>query len=335
MNEPISVGLIGCGMFARVMHVPNLLANPKYRIHACTDINAKAADDMAATTKASYATTDIARVISDGAVDAVFITTRHDSHAPLSIQAANAGKHVFCEKPMAMNAAECREIAAAVKANGVKYTVGYNRGMAPLIVKARGMLDTVKGKKLIYHRIQGPFPAAHWTHDPSVGGGRFVGEGCHIFDLLCELVEAPPVSVFASGGTFLDPSIVKIPDSGIVTITFADGSVGTTLIASDGCPAFPKESTEIVCAAKAIMIHDFTSMDHYGFSGQGKQTETLPKQDKGQVSEIDQLADAILNDTQAPNGPIKAARAAVISYKVNESIASGKPVAIDAREYTL
>lgn len=333
MNAPISVGLIGCGMFARVMHVPNLLANPKYRVHACTDINAKAADDMAASTKASYATTDIDRVMSDNDVDAVFITTRHDSHAPLSIKAANAGKHVFCEKPMAMNAQECREITAAVKANGVKYTVGYNRGMAPLIRKARELLRSVNEKKLIYHRIQGPFPATHWTHDPNVGGGRFVGEGCHIFDLLCELVEAPPVSVFASGGTFLDPSIVKIPDSGIVTITFADGSVGTTLIASHGCPSFPKESTEIICAAKAILINDFTSLEHFGFA-EGKQIETLPKQDKGQITEIDELADAILNDTEAPNGLTKAARAAVISYKVKGSIAAGRPVAITADEYT-
>ncbi|MBI4976690.1 MAG: Gfo/Idh/MocA family oxidoreductase [Spirochaetes bacterium] len=335
MTKQLNTGLIGCGGFVKAMHVPNLKANQKYRIHACADINVKAAEALAAETGAAYATDNIDRLLGDTAVDVVFITTTHDAHAALSVKAANAGKHILCEKPMAMNARECREVAAAVKANGVKYTVGYNRGMAPLVVRARELIKPISAKMLIYHRIQAPFPATHWTHNPAVGGGRFIGEGCHIFDLFCVLVDAPPVSVYASGGTFLDPAAVKIPDSGIVTITFADGSIATTLIASDGCPTFPKESTEIVCGGKAVMINDFTSLDYFGFDGQAKQTQTAAKQDKGQALEIDRLADAIINDAEAPNGILQAARAAVISYKVNESIATGKTLSINEQEYCL
>jgi predicted dehydrogenase len=236
---------------------------------------------------------------------------------------------------MGLDRDECRAVVAAVKKAGVKYTVGYNRGLAPLITRARDLLKTVPAKKLIYHRIQAPFPENSWTHDPKVGGGRFVGEGCHIFDLLCELVQAPPVAIHAVGGIFLNPDKVKIPDSGIITITFADGSVGTTLIASAGCSAFPKEATEIYCAGKAIYINDFREMSYFGFENQERARLEYAVVDKGQAIEIDQLADAILNDTEPPNGLIKAVRAAVISFMVNESIAGGRPVPISEADYKL
>lgn len=329
----LNVGLIGCGGFARGMHIPNLKKNSKYRIHAAMDINETVAQETAKDTGAKHWTSDVKRLLADGEIDVVFITTRHDSHAPLTIQAAHAGKHVLCEKPMGMNREECRAVAGAVEKAGIKYTVGYNRGMAPLVTQARDLLKGVTGKKLIYHRIQAPFPEDSWTHDPKVGGGRFVGEGCHIFDLLCELVQSPPVSVYASGGTFLDPQKVTIPDSGIITIAFADGSVGTTLIASAGCAAFPKEATEIYCAGRAICISDFREMAYFGFKGQERVRIELGAADKGQTIEIDRLADAILNDTEPPNGPVKAARAAVISYMVNESIAKGAPIPIEEKDY--
>lgn len=330
--KTLKVGLIGCGNFARVMHIPNIKKNPKYELYATMDISEQAAREVAQENGAKYWTTDLDRLLADKEIDAVFITTWHNLHAQQTIKAANAGKHILCEKPMGLNADECRAIEKAVKENNVKYTVGYNRGMAPLITQARDLLKELKAKKMIYHRIQSPLPSDYWVNDPNIGGGRFIGEGCHIFDLLCELVQAPPVSVYASGGTFLDPNVVKIPDSAIVTITFADGSVGTTLIASAGCDKFPKESTEVYCDKHAIHIRDFKDMDYYGWGDQPA-TVSLDAVDKGQAIEIEQFADAILNDTPSPNGLVKAARAAIISYKVNESIANGSPIAISESDY--
>jgi len=333
--KSLQVGLIGCGGFAKGMHIPILKNNPKYKIHAAMDIVEEAAKTVAESTGAKYWTTDVDKLLADEEIDVVFITTRHDSHAQLSIKAANAGKHIMCEKPMALNIEDCKAVVEAVKKNKVKYTIGYNRGMAPMITKARDLLNKeLPGKKkMIYHRIQAPFPESHWTHLPEVGGGRFVGEGCHIFDLLCEIVQAPPVLIYASGGTFLNPEKVKIPDSAIVTITFADGSIGTTLINSAGCPYFPKEATEIYCDGKAIFINDFTRMEYYGFEGHNKICLEFDKVDKGHAIELDMLADAIINDTESPNGLVKAARAAVISYKVNESIKTGAPVSIYEDDY--
>ena len=329
----LNAGFIGCGGFARGIHIPNVKKHPRYKIRAAMDIAEEAAKTVAEDTGADYYTTDADRLFNDKEIDLIVISTRHDSHAELSARAANAGKHVLCEKPMGLSRAECRLVAEAVKKSGVKYCVGYNRGLAPMITKARDLLAGQPEKKMMYHRIQAPFPAGIWTHIPEVGGGRFVGEGCHIFDLLCELAGSPPAAVYASGGTFLDPELVKIPDSGVVTITFADGSVGTTLISSAGCPDFPKESTEVYCAGKAIYINDFKHMEYYGYEGHGRISVDFDAVDKGHAIELDLLTDAILNDTAPPNGIENAARAAVISYMVNESIKSGNAIPMSEADY--
>lgn len=333
MSE-LRVGVIGCGGFARNVYISMRPPDARWRVHACSDVDETVAQQFATDSGAEYATPDVDRLLADPAIDAVFIATRHDSHAPLTVAAAEAGKHVLCEKPMALNREECRAITAAVRKAGVKYAVGYNRGLAPLVAEAQAALAGLPDKRLIYHRIQADFPASHWTHLPEIGGGRFVGEGCHIFDLLCELVPAPPVSVYAAGGTFLDPAQVHIPDSAIVTLTFADGSVGTTLIASAGCPAFPKEATEVYCAGRAIFINDFREMELCRFRGQERIRVELDKQDKGHARELREFVDAVQNDTAPPNGLLQAARAAVISYLVNESLAAGQPLPVSEKDYT-
>lgn len=333
--KKVRTGFIGCGGFARNMHIPILLNNEKYEIRAVMDIDEKAAIEAKEQTGAAYHTTDAEKILNDSEIDLVFITTRHDSHAKLSVMAAQAGKHIMCEKPMGLNYDECRQVIEAVLKNKVKYTIGYNRGLAPMVTKAKQLLDTTKGKIMAYHRIQAPFPEDHWTHIPEIGGGRFIGEGCHIFDLFCRLVDSEPVSVYAAGGTFLDEDKVKIPDSANVTVGFADGSVCTTLIASAGCPLFEKESTEIYRDNKAIWINGFREMSYYGFEGHDEIKITYDKVDKGQMTELELLADSIINDTQSPNGLEIALKGAVISYKVIESLEKGEPVKIRKEEITI
>ena len=109
--KTLKVGFIGCGSFARHMHVPNLKKNFGYTIYAAADINAEAAKSFGAEVGTAYVTTDINRVLRDEEVNVVFITTRHDSHAALSVRAAEAGKHILCEKPMGLNRNECRAVA--------------------------------------------------------------------------------------------------------------------------------------------------------------------------------------------------------------------------------
>ncbi len=323
-EKKIRAAVIGCGGFGRNLYLPILKSLAAYETVAAADINLEAARKCAEEFKLRYATDDPERVFADPEVDAVFIATRHDSHVPLSIRAARAGKHILCEKPMGVNWEECLQLADEVRRSGVRYSIGYNRGLAPLVVKARELLADQAARRLIYHRIQAPFPERHWIHDPVAGGGRLVGEGCHIFDLLCELVPAPPVTVYACGGTFLDPKLVATPDSAIVTIGFADGSVGTTIVANAGCGRFPKEATEIYCAGRAIHINDFRELGYYGFLENGDGRIQLDAVDKGHRREVALFAAALLEGGPQPNGLEQALRAARISFLAGESIRTGQ-----------
>ena len=332
--EKVKLGIIGCGNFAR-FQMNNIVADGGYDIRVVCDLIADKAETFRQDFDLAKAITDYQGILIDPEIDAVLVTTQHDSHAELCVAVANAGKHVFCEKPMALNLEQVKSIAEAVKRNNVKYTVGYNRAISPIVTEALEKIAPLDGKIMIYHRIQALFPEDHWTHIESVGGGRFVGEGCHIFDLFCRMIDSEPVSVYASGGTFLDEEKVKIPDSAIVTVTFADGSVATTLIHSNGCGSFPKEMTEIYRDGKVVQIIDFSSISFHGFEADRTVVEKLTAQDKGHKREVALFREAVLADKAAPNGIQVAAKAALISYLTLESMRTGQAMQVNPADWQL
>jgi predicted dehydrogenase len=150
-----------------------------------------------------YAASDEARILQDEQVEAVAILTRHNLHARQVLAALRVGKHVFCEKPLAMNPAELDEIQAALEGQvggGRLLTVGFNRRFAPLAAQMKAFLDRRKEPLAAHYRVNaGYIPLNHWTQDPEQGGGRIIGEACHFIDFLTFLVGAPPVEVIARG----------------------------------------------------------------------------------------------------------------------------------------
>src|SRR5262249_25940828 len=145
--------------------------------------------DLATRHQIPRVTTSPAEIFGDPEIDAVFISTRHDSHASLALAAARAGKHVFVEKPLAMTVEDAEEIVRAVEAHGVLLSVGFNRRSSPLAVRARALLDGMAGPKTVLYRVAaGALPPEHWLRDPVQGGGRLVGEGVHFFDFARFLV---------------------------------------------------------------------------------------------------------------------------------------------------
>jgi len=332
MADKINVAVIGCGLFAGFMHLPNLAANDKFRLHCACDIVEDKAREQAEKYDMAYATADYRKVLQDDDVDLVVITTRHDSHAELTIEAAKAKKHILCEKPMALNLDDCRRIMKAIKENKVKYTVGYNRGLAPSIARARKIIEDKNQPVIIYHRMAN-FISGHWLLDEKIGGGRVVGEGCHVLDLFCAITRSRPLRVYAEGGVFSGEDPGAAPDTQVVVVAFDDGSVAAMLLSSVGNLAAPKESTEIFCRNTTILITDFNEMKIWDEDAT-MQTITPVGQDKGHKLELDLLADAIINDTDPPNGPENACRAALMSYKVLEAIRTGKVQQIDQSDYT-
>jgi predicted dehydrogenase len=315
----LNVALVGCGGFVRHTHLNNLLNNPRFHIHAAVDLDLEAAEYVAAQAGAAYATADIDRAVSDPAVDVVMIVTPHHTHADLAIQAAQAGRHIFCEKPMALDEAGCQRVIEAVRAAGVKYIGGYNRSVAPFTEKAREILAPLDAPVLIYHRWANWNPYSWgWLLDEKKSGSRVVGAGGHSLDMMCRLVGKNPVRVYAEGGVFAPNPPETGPDSALVTLGFADGSSGVLLLSSVANDGFPKEEIQITCANHTIVMYGFWRMEI--FTPEGHEAIELSEEDKGLRNMLDVIADAILDDAPIPIGLNEAFRASRATFAAVRSI---------------
>ncbi|MBN1284472.1 MAG: Gfo/Idh/MocA family oxidoreductase [Anaerolineae bacterium] len=315
----LKVALIGCGGFVRHTHLANLTGHEQFQIYAAVDIDLGAAQSIAEASGAAYWTDDADRAISDPAVDVVFIATPHHNHADLTIRAARAGKHIYCEKPMGLNEEECQAVAAAIQEHGVQYLAGYNRAVAPFTLQARALLASLQAPMLIYHRIADWNPyGTSWMIDESLSGGRVIGEGGHALDMMCRLAGQDPVRVYAEGGNFAAPSPTGAPDSAVITLGFPDGSSGVLYLSSVGNNAFPKEEVQITCANHTIVIYGFERMEVYSPGGQ--ETFTLPAMDKGLRAMLDQAAAVFLDGAPSPTGIPEALRATRITFAAVRAI---------------
>ncbi len=319
--NPIHVALIGCGGFGRHTHLGNLCANERFRVHCTVDVNPDAARSAAEQAAAAYWTDDTDRAFADEAVELAFIVTPHHTHADLSIRAARAGKHVFCEKPMGLDEAECTAVVEAVQRAGIKYMIGHNRTFAPFTRQAIELLRPLAAPMLICHRFADWNPYSRgWLLDERLSGGRVLGEGGHALDMMCQLVGQSPARVYAEGGNLAEPSLTDAPDSALISLGFEDGSSSVLFLSSVGNNGYPKEEVVITCANHTIAIHNFERM--VVCSPKGQETFALPKMDKGHRAMLDAIARAIREDAAIPNGADEAWRTAQLTFAAARAIRS-------------
>ena len=237
------------------------------------------------------ARTDVSAVFSDPSVDAVVITTRHDSHARFVIQALESGKHVFVEKPLCLTLDELADIEsayarAADRATHPLLMVGFNRRFAPQVRKMKALLSEVTTPKSFVLTVNaGAIPADHWTQDPAVGGGRIIGEVCHFVDLLRFLAGSAVVS---HARTSMDSAA---GDTLSLQMAFANGSIGTVHYLANGSKAFPKERLEVFAGGRILQLDNFKKLTGFGWPGFKKMN--LWQQDKGQKACAAAFLDAI------------------------------------------
>ncbi len=246
------LGFIGAGNYAARMLIPAFKAAGAqfHTIVTAGGINGVIHGEKAGFAEAS---TDMAAMLANPAINSVAIVTRHDTHARFVIQALQAGKHVFVEKPLAINHAELEEVQAAYDAahqsgDGPHLMVGFNRRFSPQVQKMKALLQAVKEpKSFIMTMNAGAIPANHWTQDNAVGGGRIIGEACHFIDLMRFLVGSPIVSIQARrmGDA---PGMVITEDKASITLGFEDGSFGTILYLANGAASFPQGTGRGVCS---------------------------------------------------------------------------------------
>jgi len=244
------------------------------------------------------ATTDADAVFTDPAINAVVITTRHDSHARFVVQAIESGRHVFVEKPLCLTLDELAEIAGAYERQAARgaapvVAVGFNRRFAPHAQRAKLLLAAVPGPKVLVMTVNaGAIPADHWTQDESVGGGRILGEACHFIDLMR----------FLTGSAIAGSSVVTMPggarDTATIQLTFADGSIGTIHYLANGSTSFPKERLEVFAEGRVLQLDNFRVLR--GFGWPGFRSHRLWRQDKGQRACAAAFIDAVRDADKRP-----------------------------------
>lgn len=282
-QKPV-MGFIGAGNYASRMLIPAFKAAGAqfHTIVTSGGINGVIHGEKAGFAEAS---TDVAAMLASPAINTVAIVTRHDTHARFVSQALRSGKHVFVEKPLAIDRASLDEVRAAYKqahqaGKGQQLMVGFNRRFSPQVQKMKALLNVVKGpKSFIMTMNAGAIPANHWTQDIVVGGGRIIGEACHFIDLMRFLAGSPVVSIQARrmGDA---PGEAVVEDKASITLGFEDGSFGTILYLANGSASFPKERVEVFAAGRVLQLDNFRKLKGYGWPGFGKLN--LWKQDKGQ-----------------------------------------------------
>ena len=289
--DRVTLGVLGAGNFAGATMLPALEGVPAVDLVGIASASGVSATHAARKFGFTYATSNEEQIITDPDVNTVAVLTRHHLHARQVIAALEAGKHIFCEKPLALNEAELGEIEVALQqAPSNLLMVGFNRRFAALSMKLKEFLADRKEPLVTHYRVNaGYLPLDHWLHDPQQGGGRIIGEGCHFVDFLTFLVGEPPVDVVAQGM----PDVGRYREDNVVlTFTFPDGSVGTLTYLANGDKALPKERVEVFSGGRVAILDDFRSLELVR-GGRRKLMRSRLRQDKGHQAEWLAFARAI------------------------------------------
>jgi predicted dehydrogenase len=299
--ETIGVAIVGAGSFASSTHLPNLEALSKsFQVRAVVGRTGHKATALAEQLGATYGTTDVGEALGDPAIDLLFVATRHNLHAKLVLDGLRAGKHVFVEKPLALTREELDDIEAFFATPGndrpPTLTTGFNRRFSPHARRLRELVvDRIGPMVLNYRMNAGHIPADDWVHGPE-GGGRNLGEACHIYDLFTYLTGAHVTDVHATPirahGTAMTPT-----DNFVATMQFEDGSVASLTYTSLGTPEHPKEELEVFVDGRVYVLHDYRQLEVVGSKAAGVSTRV---QDKGHRAELEALAVALKTGGEWP-----------------------------------
>ena len=297
LSGKATLGFIGAGNYATGVLIPAFQATGA-RLKSVVSQYGLSGVHAGSKLGIEQASTDVDAVISDDDIDALVIMTRHDTHADLVYRALGAGKHVFVEKPLALNQLELDEIQkryaeAADRGEPRQLMVGFNRRFSPLVQKTGELLAGTTGPKSFVMTVNaGSIPADHWAQDRAIGGGRIIGEACHFIDLLRFLAKAP---ISAHSAHFMDSAC---GDTASITLNFEDGSIGTVHYFANGDKAFPKERLEVFASGKVLQLDNFRRLSGHGW--RNFKSMKLARQDKGQSACAAAFIKAIESGGSAP-----------------------------------
>jgi predicted dehydrogenase len=269
-----------------------------------------------------YASVDWRELIRDPDLDAVLVATRHDLHAEIAGEALRAGKSVLLEKPMALDEEQLSQLLATWEANPRVLQVGFNRRFSPTIRQLRAAYAGRRDPLVLQYRVNaGAVASGSWVVDPEQGGGRLVGEVCHMVDTLFFLTGAPVERVWAQ------PLPRPTADDVALTLGFADGSIGTIVYAAGGDRGMPKERLEVFGGGVSAVLDDFVSLTLFE-KGRARRPGRWRTQNKGHAAELSAFVDAALRGGPSPIHPLDAAHVTRVTFAAARSARSGEPIVV-------
>jgi predicted dehydrogenase/threonine dehydrogenase-like Zn-dependent dehydrogenase len=321
-SNVVTLGVLGAGLFANSVLLPAIQKAGDIELVGIASSGGVHAGYAGKKFGFRYATSEDDQIINDPDINTVAILTRHNTHADLVVKTLQAGKHVFVEKPLAINSEQLTVISNQLMlTDHCLLTTGFNRRFSPLAQQLYAGYKNRAEPLYVHYRVNaGLIPLNHWTQDPAIGGGRIIGEGCHFVDFITCLVGAAPVNVTAhalpNNGKYREDNVS-------MTFTFPDGSVGVVDYLANGDKSFPKERVEVFCGGQIAVLDDFVSLQTIK---DGKKKETKSSQNKGWVDEWKVFAKAVREGNEPPIpyeqliGVTKATFAAMESLKTGNKV---------------
>ena len=320
----VKVAFVGAGEFGKAVLLPAIQSLPN--LFSLGAIVGRAGANATATARscgAQYATTEYHQVLKDPEINAVMIATRHHLHASMTVEALQAGKHVFVEKPLALTVEDLETIRTFYERQATNeptpiLMTGFNRRFSPHIQRVCELTARRSGSMIITYRMNaGYIPLTHWVHGPE-GGGRNRGEACHIYDLFGALTGSQVTSVQANA---IRPVTghYQAADNFVATIKFQDGSLATLTYTALGSTAYPKEQMEVFVDGMVIAMNDYRQVDVIGSADRGVRTVS---KEKGHKQEIEAFGIAIQQGGPWPIPLWQQLQATEISFEVETCLQS-------------
>lgn len=329
-DDEVGIGLIGAGLYARGTLLPALQKVKGVRYVGVATASGMSGRHVGDKFGFEYCTTDCRSVLDDPGTDVVFILTRHGSHAHFVVEALRAGKHVFVEKPLALDLGQLVQVVETFNTQSSKFgtllMVGFNRRFSPFTCWLKERFASVAEPLAVHYTVNaGLVPPDHWVHDPQQGGGRIIGEVCHFVDLIQYLAGSTPTRAYAET---LYSEGYRPSDNVVITLKMANGAIGSITYAAGGDKRHPRERVEVFGGGAVGVIENFnTAMFTRG--GHKTRIHNWFSVDRGHRGEVEALLNAIRTGSPAPVDLDEYIYTTLTTFAIEESLRQGEPVAID------
>ena len=324
MTKQLRGGLIGCGSIGKIF-AESIRSIDEMKLVAFCSRTRDKADEFCRTFDGEYRTTDSERIISDPTIDAIYITTWHDSHADLCLRAARAGKHILVEKPLALTVEECRTIGKVIAETGVKLMVAFKMRYYDLVLKAKELIP--RPVMVTMQMVDNRWPDNFWANDPIQGGGNVLSQGCHSCDILRFVAGSDPVEVYAAGANYYAPT--GVIDNLCATFRFENGMAASWVQGDSKCPPLTsKFFLQMFAENKSLTLSDrFCTLT---YSEPGKDPQVFKGTETGFVEENRAFVECLLHDAKPPIDHVDGLMATLMVLQAFASLESGRPEPIAA-----